>query len=132
MTRYTFIAFDYRAERFGVQRVRKLFIYLSIAIPLACAIIYDATTPIESTAALFSAFYGNLISSNGSNTTSNVKPKDVIMNIQSPIYYIVNSFFHDSIIRIIKIVGTFFVLVIHSNLIEALLYVHLLIIFKRY
>ena len=130
--RYTFIVYDSSAEIFGVQKLRKIFIGLSIVTPLVSTMVYDAITPIESTAIIYDAFYGNMITSNGTNTTSDFNHDGINLDIQSPIYYITNTFFPCSIIYLMKIIGVILYILIYSNLIEAFLYAHMMIIYKRY
>ena len=130
--RYTFIVYDSSAEKFGVQKLRKIFIGLSIVTPLVSAMIYDAITPIESTAIIYDVFYGNMITSNGANKTSQINHDNVNLDIQSPIHYITNTFFPCSIIQLMKIIGVILFILIYSNLIEAFLYAHMMIIYKRY
>ena len=130
--RYTFIVFDSSAERFGVQKLRKIFIGLSLVIPLLSAMIYDAITPIESAAIMYDSFYENITSSKGTYEASDINLDDINLNIQSPIYYITNTFFPYSIINLMKIVGMILFILIYSNVVEAFLYAHMMIIHKRY
>ena len=132
IARYTFIVFDSSAEKFGVRKLRKIFIGLSIVTPLVSAIIYDAITPIESTAIMYDFFYGISISSNGTNKISDINHDDINLDIQSPIYYITNTFFPDSIIYLMKIIGVISFILIYSNVTEAFLYAHMMIVYQRY
>ena len=132
ITRYTFVVFDSRAEVFGIQKLRKIFIRLSIVIPFVATLLFDATTPIESTAIIFDYFYGDEMYSNATVSMSDYKDKDINMDIQSPIYYICNSFLPDSIVHSIKLFWFILLLAMYSNIIEAFLYAHILVIYKRY
>ena len=130
-TRYTFIVFDSSAEKFGLQNLRKIFITLSVVVPLTSAMIYDATTPLESSAAIFDIFYGKMNSSNGTNKTLDTKFDEINLNIQSPIYYLTNTFFPLLIVNSMKVVGLILFILIYSNVIEAFLYAHMMSVYKR-
>ena len=130
--RYIFIVYDSRAEIFGVQKLRKIFIGLSIVTPLVSAMIYDAIIPTESAAIIHDVFYGNMIASHGTNKTTHFSHDDIDLDIQSPIYYITNTLFPYSVIYLMKIIGVILFILIYSNLIEAFLYAHMMVIYKRY
>ena len=132
ITRYTFIAFDSSAEKFGIQKLRRIFITLSFIIPLLSAIIYDATTPLESSGTTFEVFYGEKVSSNGTNKISDTNLDYINLNIQSPMYYLTNTFFPASIVYSMKVIGVILFILIYANVIEAFLYGHMMMIYKRY
>ena len=132
IARFTFIAFDSTAEKFGIQRIRKIVIALSITIPLVSTVLYDATTPIEATATVFDAFYYNPISSNETNQTLENTYGDINLAIQSPLYCLVNTYFPRSIVSSMKIVEKILFILIYSNVIEAILYARIMTISKRY
>ena len=130
--RFTFIVFDSSAEKFGVQRIRKLSIVLSIVIPLVTAVLYDITTPIEDKMSIFDIFYGSSISSNETNQTFDNTSRGINLAIQSPIYIFANTFFPRSIVYTMNIIGMILFVIIYSNLIEAVLYGYIMTTYKRY
>ena len=135
--RYLFIVYENKAESLGIKRLRKFFISSSILFPLLSTISYQMTQPIDDF--MIKWFH---IEINATNTTNSVNATTDYSDIvgvplankayESPLYLIFNENLPPSIISGMNIVDMILFIVIHSNVIELFLYLHLFVFSKRY
>ena len=116
ISRYTFIIWESKAERFGIIRLRRFFIGASIAVPLLTSTLYELTCPIEKL--YVSWFYG---------IDESLDDK----TFESLAFEIFNSYFSSFAIDCVNYFETAIFSIIYSNIIEGILYAHIFIFYRR-
>ena len=127
--RYTFIVWESTAEKFGITRLRRLFIGASIVVPLLTSTLYEVTCPIEKF--YVSWFYGIGLSQEFSNTTNKIEESLVDRKFDSLAFRVVNSYFSSFVIDCVKFIETALFSLIYSNVIEGILYANIFFFYHR-
>ena len=127
--RYTFIVWESTAEKFGITRLRRLFIGASIVVPVLTSTLYEVTCPIEKF--YVSWFYGIGLSQEFSNTTNKVGESLLDRNFESLAFEVINSYCSPFVIDCLQIIDTALFSVIYSNVIEGIIYANIFIFYHR-
>ena len=127
--RYTFIILESKAERFGISRLRRLFIGSSIAVPLLTSTLYELTCPIEKS--YISWFYGISLNQGIANSTGKNEEPAHDEDFESVAFTLFNSYFSSFVIDSVGLIETALFSIIYSNVIEGLLYTHIFIVYYR-
>ena len=127
--RYTFIVWESTAEKFGITRLRRLFIGASIVIPLLTSTLYEVACPIEKF--YVSWFYGIGLAQEFSNTTNKVGESLLDRNFESLAFEVINSYCSPFVIDCLQIIDTALFSVIYSNVIEGIIYANIFIFYHR-
>ena len=127
--RYTFIVWESTAEKFGITRLRRLFIGASIVVPLLTSTLYEVTCPIEKF--YVSWFYGIGLSEEFSNTTNKVGESLLDRKFESFAYEVINTYCSPFVIDCVQIIETALFSFIYSNVIEGILYANIFIFYHR-
>ena len=131
--RYTFLFYERHVESFGIKKCKKLFVAISIIIPLSNSFLYELCQPTEkpwifwiektTTLSLNKSIYM------GQNYSTIVSANESYYN--SPLYTWSNSNLHQSIITAMHIANAILAFIIYANIIEGLLYAQTTIIYRR-
>ena len=133
LCRYTFIFKDDMVIRTGITKIQQIFISSSVSFPLLLALICEATNPIEHL--WFCLFVPNqsIQKNNSSDDSITFCNQDtVIRTFESPI----NTFFEENLplpFRYpISIIHFIMIVIVHSNILEGIMYLHVYIYYLRY
>ena len=129
LSRYVFVVFGRQTDRFGVSKVRALLISCSFGVPILTGVLYEFTQPHETD--FLSTFFeeGSISKRNISKHLNTTVAKDIY---ESPIYTAANTYLPHGLMYTMKISTNILMVLIHSNIIEALLYYHISIYSRRY
>ena len=129
ITRYTFIVYDSSATRFGINRLRKIFIATSIGIPLLSSALYEVSIPLEKT--YINWFYNKEWTYNIKNDSGkqNVDHSDV--ELESVFFILFHKFFSSSVENIVISVGHVLFSIMYTNIVEGCIYTHIFFWFRR-
>ena len=132
VTRYVFVMYDIQTEIFGVQRLKKLFVFASIGVPVIHTIVYEALCPFEAVwLSLFVVHNDSVSVVSEQNSISYAKIMlDEEYNIE--VYNIINEYLPSPIIFGIRIVQITFFILNSLNIAEGFLYTHVFIHFNRW
>ena len=124
ISRYSCIVYDVTVEKIGVKRMRRLLISSSIGIPIVIATLNEALIPVEEVwIALFMPDYRYSYDKNSfSNDTAIDNTNEHV--VQSPFFLIADSFLPTSIKSGLRVVRFIMLFLIHSNLLEGIMYFH--------
>ena len=131
--RYSFIFYEGQVFRFGINRIRYIFLTSSVSIPLILGFLNEATIPIETVWYCFFAprvnetmiVSGDLASSSLVCTKSNI---DEIT--ESPIYTLIHEYLSPSLNYAMEVVSKVLVSLILLNIIEGFIYLHTFVYIK--
>ena len=131
ISRYVCIVHYLAVDGYGVRKVRKFLVGSSIGIPFLLAMLTDALVPVENIWEILFLPSNNFIhNSHGSNDTSQfVNPK--LQIVTSPIYYLTNTYLPSEMYYVLKLVWTAFMFLLHSNILEGIIYLHTYIYYRR-
>ena len=131
ISRYVCIVHYHAVDGYGVRKVRKFLIGSSIGIPFLLAILTDALVPVENIWVILFLPDSNFIhNGQGSNDTSLIlNPK--LQIVQSPIYYLTNTYLPYEMFSVLKLVWTVLMFLLHSNILEGIIYLHTYIYYRR-
>ena len=131
LSRYLCIVYHNVVDNIGVRKVRKLLIGSSIGIPFLITVLCEALIPVEHIwELLFLPISSIKIDDYGNNNTYKFENK-VVHLPNSPIYHVTNPFLPTEITYILKLIWTVLLVLIHSNVLEGLMYLHIFIYYKR-
>ena len=131
ISRYVCIVHHHAVDRYGVRKVRKFLIGSSIGIPFLLAILADALVPVENIWEMLFMPDIDLALAEHQNGNTSTHVKKMIKIPESPIYYITNTFLPPKIVSFFTLVWTASMFLIHSNLLEGIIYLHTYIYYKR-
>ena len=129
ISRYTFIVHDSSATRFGINRLRKIFITSSVVVPLLSSVFYEFTCPIEKSYLYWS--YGQQWAETSQNNTKNQSYEQSGDELESIFFVLFRTIFSPSVVNAISMVENVLFSIIYSNLIEGCIYCHLFIWLHR-
>ena len=111
-------------EKIGVKRMRSLLITSSIGIPIFVSILNEALIPVEKIwIALFMPNYRYSYDKNSYyNETDIVNANESVE--QSPFFFIADSYLPNSIKSGLRLVRFIMLFLIHSNVLEGIMYLH--------
>ena len=129
LCRYLFIVFGRQTDNFGVSRVRALLISCSFGVPIFTSILYQFTQPYETD--FLSVYYeeGSINNRNISKYLTTTLSKDIY---ESPVYTAANTYLEYGLVYAMNIITNILIVLIHSNIIEGLIYYHISIFVRRY
>ena len=131
LSRYLCIVYHNVVDNIGVRKVRKLLIGSSIGIPFLITVLCEALIPVEYIwELLFLPNSSIKFYDHGNNNTCKFENK-VVHLPNSPIYHLTNAFLPSEIIYILKLIWTVLLVLIHSNILEGLIYLHTFVYYKR-
>ena len=129
--RYVFVVYDERAARFGIQKLRKTFLFASFFAPMFVAVLNEAMIPIEynwisnfmptTNDDLQKDEYGHLLLAD--NSTFNMR--------SSPLFSLADLYLHSTFNDILRVICQILIFLTFSNIIEGFLYTHIYYYFKR-
>ena len=127
ISRYTCIVFEANVEKFGVTKLRKLFITSSIGIPLLFFVLNESLIPVEHVwGSYFMPNYTNSI-----DETSSSKLNSDDFSLTSPLFYIAEAFLPYSIKYGLIVVRNVILFVTNSNILEGMFYLHTYVFYHR-
>lgn len=127
ISRYTCIVYENTVEQFGVKKLRQFLISSTIGIPVFFAVLNESLIPVEHVwGAYFMPNYTNSLDETGTNERN---ANDFLQ--QSPLFLISNVYLPSSIMPPLKFVRLTILFLVHSNLLEGMLYLHLYILYNR-
>ena len=125
ITRYTFIVYDSSATRFGINRLRKIFIALSIGIPIFSSALYEVSTPLEKT--YINWFYNKEWTYNFKNDSAEQNVDYSDLELESAFFVLFHKFFSSSVANIVISVGHVLFSIMYTNLVEGCIYTHIFV-----
>ena len=128
LVRYTFLMFENRAEAFGINRLKHLFISCSIIGPIFQTVLYEITNPIEQV--WHKLFMDERLFQN-TNTTSICLNEGTSIMMESPVYLAAKTYIPELLMSLMKQIEAIVIVIIHSNVIEGFIYAHIFIHFRR-
>ena len=131
MMRFAFIVHQDKVTSWGPQRVRKLFYYASIIIPFTLAILLDSSFFSDSSQKpppYFVCLKSYEVPNNSSTTEYSVD----ITSFQSPLHSFTHLYLPKSITEGIRLVSLTLLLIIYTNLTEAVFYWRIFSRIRRY
>ena len=128
ISRYTCIVYEAAVEAFGVRKLRKLLITSSIGIPIFFAILHESLIPVENVLGAY--FMPNYTYSYDKSDEQSTKANDYIQ--QSPLFVITDAYLPISIKYGLKLVWFVILILVHSNVLEGIIYLHTYIFYHRY
>ena len=131
ISRYVCVVYCNFVDNYGVRKVRKFLIGSSIGIPFLLALLTEALVPIE--------YIWEVLFLPDNDTThqrqiydKNLTNESMTPQIPlSPIYLVANTYFPSEISYILQLVQAASMLLIHSNILEGIIYLHIYIEYKR-
>ena len=133
--KYFFIVIEPMADTYDIKRARRILVSLSFVVPIVYSILNEA---INIRASFWDKMFGITCNDsfiNNMNTTADAKHYacDIKTNItmQSPLYTIVNFYGSSNLISVLNVICVIIFIVIRSNVIEGLIYVHIFIRDRR-
>ena len=131
ISRYVCIVFHNTVDNYGVRKLRKLLIGSSIGIPFLIAILTEALIPVEDIWELLFLPKRAIANAQQGNNNSYISDDKTVCIPQSPIYIFTNTYLPLEIISFLKLIWTIFLVLIHSNILEGIIYLHTFIYYKR-
>lgn len=128
ISRYVCIVYHETVEAYGVRKWRKVLIGSSIVIPVLLSVLTDALVPVEDIWEVL--FWQNSSFLNAMNTS----PLDENMTSEmpmSPIYIFTNACIPSVLVYALKFIWTAVLVLIHSNVLEGIIYLHIYIYYNR-
>ena len=125
MTRYIFVVFDQLAQRIGIERLRGIFLSLSIAIPMVTSILNESINPIEEV--WYSIFVHDHMYSEEKKGGMNITVSATISPLLSVPDLYVPPFARDGM----QIFWLIMMVSIYSNILEGFIYLHIFIDYFR-
>ena len=131
--KYFFIVIEPMADTYDIKRARRILVSLSFVVPIVYSILNEAT---NIRASFWDKMFGiacNTSLINTMNTTADDYACDIKTNItmQSPLYTFVNFYGSSQLISVLNAICSIIFIVIRSNIIEGLIYVHIFIHDRR-
>ena len=125
LSRYLFIVKDDMVLKFGIRRIRHILLSSSMAMPIFLSLVGEATTPIEH--AYFCVFVPKSINSYqyNNNTDSFCSQATVTKVFESPLYTFCWNYLPLAINYAIMMLRLILVIMVHSNLMEGIMYLHI-------
>ena len=131
ISRYVCVVHCNFVDNYGVKKVRKFLIGSSIGIPFLLALLTEALVPIE--------YIWEVLFLPDNDTThqrqiydKNLTNESMTPQIPlSPIYHVTNMYLPSEISYILQLVQAASMLLIHSNILEGIIYLHIYIEYKR-
>ena len=124
ISRYSCIVYDDSIEKIGVKRMRSLLVSSSIGIPIFVSILNEALIPVEKIwIALFMPNYRYSYDKNSYQNETDIVNADEYVE-QSPFFLIADSYLPASIKSGLRLVRFIMLFLIHSNLLEGIMYLH--------
>jgi len=130
--RYVFIVWVTHNESFTIKRLRNVFVTASIMVPIAVAILQEATFPKHES---LGKVHAPDIDTSDNNTSTNLAFRDTMNNTtsnttngivpQSFVFIFVDTYFPTVIKTAMIIVNSFMKFAIFSNILEGLIYLHI-------
>ena len=132
ISRYSCIVYDVTVEKIGVKRMRRLLISSSIGIPIVISILNEALIPVEEVwTALFMPNYRYSYDKNSNiNATAIDNTNEHVA--QSPFFLVADSCLPTSIKSGLIVVRFIMLFLIHSNILEGIMYFHTFVYSFRY
>ena len=124
ISRYTFIVHDSSATRFGISRLRKIFITSSVVVPLLSSVFYEFTCPIEKSYLYWS--HGQWAETT-QNSTKNQNAEQSGDELESAFFVLFRAIFSPSVVNAVSMVENVLFSIIYSNLVEGCIYCHIFI-----
>ena len=131
ISRYVCVVYCNFVDNYGVRKVRNFLIGSSIGIPFLLALLTEALVPIEYIWEVL--FLPDNDTTHQRQTYDNNLPNES-MTPQiplSPIYHVTNMYLPSEISYILQLVQAASMLLIHSNILEGIIYLHIYIQYKR-
>ena len=127
--RYTFIVCNTTLAGIKMEKIRRFYIICSIIIPLTTTIMYETTVAIEPF--FISMFYGRSEAENYSSSALQLNSTNVKIEYGSPIFVICRDNLPIELKDIMLYFQNFLVVMIYSNIPEALIYIHIFVFYQR-
>ena len=131
ISRYVCVVHSNFVDNYGVKKVRKYLIGSSIGIPFLLALLTEALVPIESIWDVLFLPDDNTIHKRQIYDKSLLNESMAPQIPLSPIYHVTNIYFPSKIAYILQLVQAASMLLIHSNILEGIIYLHIYIQYKR-
>ena len=131
--RYSFIFYEDQVFKFGINRIRYIFLTSSVCIPLILGFLNEATIPIETVWYCFFAPRVNetMIGSGDLASTSLFCTKSNIDEItESPIYSLIHEYLSPSLNYAMEVTSKILVSLVFLNIIEGFIYFHTFVYIK--
>ena len=131
--RYSFIFYEDQVFKFGINRIRYIFLTSSVCIPLILAFLNEATIPIETVwYCLFAPRVNETMIGSGDIASSSVFcTKNNIEEItESPIYNLIHEYVSPSLNYATEVTSKVLVSLIFLNIIEGFIYFHTFVYIK--
>ena len=129
ITRYTFIVYDAPATRFGINRLRKIFIATSIGTPLLSSALYEVSIPLEKI--YINWFYKEEWTNNFKNDSQEQNVDQAEVELESAFFVLYHKFFSSSVENIVILVELVLFSIIYTNLVEGCIYTHIFVWARR-
>ena len=127
LSRYICVVHEAFIDRFGVKKLRQFMITSSFGIPVLFCILNEFLIPVEHVwGAHFMPNYTNSIDERGDNE---INVEDNLQ--QSPLYLISVAYFPSSITLGFKFLRFIILILVYSNILEGILYLHIYIWYHR-
>ena len=131
ISRYVCVVYCNFVDNYGVRKVRKFLVGSSIAIPFLLALLTEALVPIEH---IWEVLFLPCDDITHERQISGKTLMNESMTPQiplSPIYLVANTYFPSEISYILRLVQAASMMLIHSNILEGIIYLHIYIQYKR-
>ena len=129
--RYVFVVCDKIADRFGIDKLRKVFLFASFSVPIFIAVLNEAMMPIANiwikifmpttNEVLRKEEFGHLLQPD--NSTYFIK--------SSPLFWFTSNYLHSTFNDIWRVICQILVFLVFSNIIEGFIYMHIYCYYKR-
>ena len=129
VSRYTFVVFARQTEIVGISKVKAFLISCSLGIPVVTSILYEFTQPMEQE--ILSVFFHEAYN-NKTNTNECLDESLLKDTYQSLVYSAVNKLLPPGLMYTMKLITDTLLVIIHSNILEGMLYYHISKILRRY
>ena len=127
--RYLFIVFDTSSENIGIVKLRSIFITSSVGVPIFLSILDHSTVSTQDWMSQIGM--PDIVSQKLMNSSVNSIQNQKLDIFESPIYIMVNNELPAMLIDILKIVHMSIFILIYSNLVEGIIYVHIFTYSRR-
>ena len=131
ISRYVCIVHYLAVDGYGVRKVRKFLIGSSIGIPFLLAILTDALIPVEDIWKILFLPNNNFTDNSQKSNNTSLFRNPKLQIVPSPIYYLTNTYLPSEMFYVLKFVWTALMFLLHSNILEGIIYLHTYIYYRR-
>ena len=122
IVRYTFLIHEAKAEKIGVKKLKKFFVYASFIVPIGNSFLFESTVSV----------HWWIISLNNTRIEDAFRNPLTNRTYESPLYYTMHQILPTPLVQTLTSLEISFLFIFYSNILEGFLYARAMIYYRRY